>query len=139
MAIEGKVAAILNEREIIINKGSDAGVVPNMIFGILEVTEGIKDPDTGEDLGKFEFIKIKVKAVDVQPKLAVCRTYETYQINVGGTGRFFVPDIFGPSQWVTKVKTLQYKDAPFQPLREEGSYVRVGDKVRELQAEIEQE
>jgi hypothetical protein len=139
MLIEGKVATILNERELVINKGETAGVTKDMIFGVLETREGIRDPDTKEVLGSVESVKIRVKVVDVQPKLSVCRTYETYQTNIGGKGqslfpsvRFFEP----PPNWVTRVKTLKPADAPFEELDEKGSFVRIGDRVRQLESEL---
>ena len=36
MAIEGKVATILNERDLVINKGSSSGVAEGMKFGVME-------------------------------------------------------------------------------------------------------
>ena len=34
MAIEGEIAEILNEREVIINRGGEAGVEPGMTFRV---------------------------------------------------------------------------------------------------------
>lgn len=139
MLIEGKVAALLNERELVINKGETSGITKDMIFGVLVTKEGIKDPDTGEVLGSVEAIKIRVKVVDVQPKLSVCRTYETYQANIGGSGKSPFPalaDIFEPPpKWVTRVKTLKSEEAEFKDLGVTGSFVRIGDKVRQLESE----
>ena len=136
MVIEGKVAAILNERDLVINKGKISGVKKDMIFGVLETKEGIKDPDTGEVLGSVEGVKIKVKVVEVQPKLSVCRTYETFQVNIGGTRKPLFPVIFEPPpKWVTRVKTLKSQDAEFKDLDETGSFVRIGDKIRQLEGE----
>ncbi len=143
MAIEGKVADILNSRELAINRGKDTGVEKDMIFGVLETREGIKDPDTGEVLGSIENVKIRVKVVDVKPKLSVCRTYETFQTNIGGLGKspfFGLAEIFeSPPKWVTRVKTLKSEDtqAPFEDLGATGSFVRIGDKVRQLEAKDE--
>lgn len=141
MVIEGKVAAILNERELVINKGKISNVKKDMIFGVLEIKEGIKDPDTGEILGSVESVKIKAKVVDVQPKLSVCRTFETYQTNIGGTGPDMIKSLLGPlaeppPKWVTKVQTLKSEDAEFKDLGETGSFVRVGDKVCQLEDEF---
>lgn len=142
MLIEGKVAAILNNRELAINRGKIAGVKKDMIFGVFETKEGIKDPDTAEVLGSVETVKIRVKVLDVQPKLSVCRTYETYQTNIGGAGKPLfatlqtMQTIFeSPPKWVTRVKTLKSEDAPFEELGVTGSFVRIGDKVRQLEGE----
>ncbi len=136
MLIEGKVAAILNERELVINKGKIMGVKKEMIFGVLETREGIQDPDTGEVLGSVESVKIRVKVVDVQPKLSVCRTYETYQANIGGTGKPLFLTIFEPPpKWITRVKTLKSEDAEFKGLGVTGSFVQIGDNVRQLEGD----
>ena len=137
MIIEGKVAAILNERELAINKGKISGVKKDMIFGVFETKEGIKDPDSGEVLGSVGAVKIRVKVVEVQPKLSVCRTYETYPVNIGGAGKPLFPNIFEPPpKWITKVKTLKSEDAEFKDLDITGSFVRIGDKVRQLEQEF---
>jgi hypothetical protein len=144
MAIDGKVAAILNDRELVINKGKNSGVKAGMIFGILEERE-IEDPDTKEELGSVEIVKIRVKVVDVKPKMSICRTYETYNFNLGGSGQLRpVPGLpwlgattvaelfYEPSpNWVTKVKTLNPK------ANEEGAVVDIGDRVRQLEKETE--
>ena len=49
--LEGQVAAILNEREMVINIGEDAGVKRDMIFRVLDKNVPVKDPKTGEVLG----------------------------------------------------------------------------------------
>ena len=47
MLIEGKVAAIVNERELAINRGADVGVKEGMIFKVVEPELDVTDPDTG--------------------------------------------------------------------------------------------
>lgn len=140
MVIEGKVATILNSRELVINKGQTSGVKKDMLFGVLEINENIKDPDTSEVIGSVESVKIRVKVVDVQPKLSVCRTYETFQTNIGGLGKSAI-SVFSaflePSpKWVTRVKTLKSKDAPFEDLGVTGSFVKIGNEVRQLEDEL---
>ena len=145
MAIEGKVAAVLNDRELVINRGETSGVKPGMIFGILEEKE-IQDPDTKEELGSVEIVKIRVKVVDVKPKMSICRTYETYYFNLGGSGQLrSMPSLpwLGsavsaatwqlyqepPPNWVTQVQTINPKPG------EEGSTVYTGDSVCQLESE----
>ena len=48
MAIEGQVATIVNERELVINRGSDSGVNEGMKFKVVGGELAIKDPETGE-------------------------------------------------------------------------------------------
>lgn len=84
--IEGKVATVLNERELVLNIGADEGVEVGMRFKILypggiEIT----DPDTNEPLGNVEWPKTEVKVVSVQPHMAVGRTFRTVTIPEVGT------------------------------------------------------
>ena len=78
MGIQGKVATILNERDLIINRGSSAGVKEGMIFAILEPTIEITDPESGDSLGSITREKIRVKIVEVKGKFAVGKTYQTF-------------------------------------------------------------
>lgn len=83
--IEGKVATVLNERELVLNIGSEEGVEIGMRFKILypggiEIT----DPDTDQPLGNVEWPKTEVKIVSVQPHMAVGRTFRTITIPASG-------------------------------------------------------
>ena len=85
--IRGKVARILNSREIAINVGSDDGVSTGMYFDVMDRNhEDIKDPDTQEVLGSIQRPKIRVRTTVVQEKLSVASTYKTKQVNVGWSG-----------------------------------------------------
>src|SRR5262249_52570621 len=85
--IRGKVAQILNSRNLVINVGSRDGVVVGMYFDVLDPKgEDIKDPDTGEVLGSVERPKVRVQIVQVQERLSVASTYKQRQVNVGGQG-----------------------------------------------------
>lgn len=140
MAIEGKVAAILNERDLVVNKGSESGVREGMTFKVTEPDLSLKDPDTGESLGILAREKIRIKIVEVKPKYAIGKTYETYSVNVGGTGaRFgFGPlTLPAPPLYVTKVRTLRIDDSiSMAPMNEEESSVKVGDPVEQVENEI---
>ncbi len=83
--IEGKVAAVLNERELVLNIGSEEGVEVGMRFKILYVGGiEITDPDTHEPLGSVEWPKTEVKIVSVQPHMAVGRTFRTITVPASG-------------------------------------------------------
>jgi hypothetical protein len=84
--IEGKVATVLNERELVLNVGSEEGVKVGMRFKIL-YPDGIEitDPDTGAQLGSVEWPKTEVKIVNVQPHMAVGRTFRTITIPESGS------------------------------------------------------
>ena len=71
--IEGKVAKILDEYSIVINIGRNNGVVNGMVFAVfVQSDEEIKDPDSGEALGKLENIKEHVFVAHVQDKFSTC-------------------------------------------------------------------
>ena len=53
MSLEGKVAAILNERVLVINIGPYAGVEEDMKFSIIDGEVSLKDPNTGKVLGNL--------------------------------------------------------------------------------------
>lgn len=76
--LQGQVAQILNEREVVINIGSNQGVRDGMKFAVLadEPTD-VHDPVTGELLDKVDREKTRVEAVEVRPRITICRTYRT--------------------------------------------------------------
>jgi len=72
MAIEGKVARILDEYSVIINRGSADGVADGMRFVVFTEVDEVADPDTGDSLGKWELIKGRLSAAHVQERMTVC-------------------------------------------------------------------
>ncbi len=71
--IEGKIARILDEYSIVINVGRNNGVVNGMVFAVfVQSNEEVKDPDSGEALGKLENIKGHVFVAHVQDKFSTC-------------------------------------------------------------------
>ena len=75
--IEGKIAKIVDESTVIINRGAKAGVREGMKFAILAGGDAVADPDTGEALGTWEIVKDYVKTTHVQEKIAVCTAAKT--------------------------------------------------------------
>ena len=132
MTIEGKVAEILNEREVLINKGSESGVEQGMTFRVTTPDIPVRDPDTDEMLGTFNRDKIGIKATEVYPKFSVGRTYETYIVKsglamVGETLSETVKQLSGDAR---RVRTLRIGGgSSLVPLTEVESLVKVGDKV----------
>ena len=123
--LRGRVAQVLNEREFVINIGSKHGIEVGMYFAVLsEDSLPILDPNTGEELGRIERDKVRVKAVEVQERLSICRTYKTYT-----TGLYLsagsLASLLGPME--TRVETLSTtKEARPKPLSPEESYVQIG-------------
>jgi hypothetical protein len=145
----GTVAAILNDRELVVNLGAEAGLKLGNRFKVLEKPLDVRDPSTGEVLGQIARDKIRVKVVELQAKLCIARTYETYNVNVGGDGisiadlmpKVYAADMlrsFQPRKMVTKVRTLATDDnglSPIDPMAEKASFVKVGDPVELLEDE----
>jgi hypothetical protein len=75
--LEGKVAEIRSQYQIVINRGKDHGVEDGMRFVIYEKGEELTDPDTGTSLGNIEYVKAKVQVVYIREKYAIAETYET--------------------------------------------------------------
>lgn len=139
-SIEGKVAQVLNEREVAINVGAEHGVETGMKFEILsEKPIVITDPDTGDEIGTIDRVKVRVKVVEVRPRMSITSTYETYQVNVGGAGLDFerliglTSSSILAAKWVTRVKTLRIDQSDLPgPLDEKDSIVRRGDRVTQI-------
>ena len=137
--IRGKVARVLNEREVAINVGTSKGVAVGMYFDVMhaEVAD-IIDPDTDEVLGSIERPKVRVEIVHAQEKLSVATTFQTEQINIGGYLGPFARSLM-PPKWIEKYETLRAQDKGWSPLHEKDSYVKVGDCVVQVIEENERE
>lgn len=131
--IRGKVARILNSREIAINVGWDDGVDRGMYFDVMDQNhEEIRDPDTQEVLGSIQRPKIRVKITMVQEKLSLASTYKKKKVNVGGSGMEFtgLSRVLMPPEWVTRYETLKTEEKTWEDLKAEGqSLVQTGDPV----------
>jgi hypothetical protein len=133
--VEGRVAQILNARELVINLGSKHGVTKGMKFSVLsESPMEIHDPATNELLDVIDREKVRVQASEVRERITVCRTYRTTK--VGGRGGLTASlaaiegmrRLMEPEQ--TVVETLRVQDAQLPPpLKAEESYVKVNDRV----------
>ncbi|MCI0488131.1 MAG: hypothetical protein L0229_16205 [Blastocatellia bacterium] len=74
--LEGRVAQILNAREIAINIGAKNGVEPGMVFAVLAETPlEVRDPETQELLDVVNREKVRLKATEVREKITICGTY----------------------------------------------------------------
>ena len=134
--IRGKVARVLNDREIAINIGTVHGVTVGMRFDVMDAQgQDIKDPDTDEVLGAVERPTVRVKITSVQDKLAVASTYKLKQINIGGVtlypalGYGPIARALMPPNWVTKYETLEKTNKTQGPFEEKNSKVKTGDPI----------
>jgi len=128
--LEGRVAQVLNERELVINIGATNGVQQGMKFAILsETPTQIRDPKTNEVLDVIDREKIRVEASEVRTKIAICKTYRTTIIK----GRSFLFEYWNemnmqPTREIPE--TLRANDSSFPPpLSPEESFIKVNDRV----------
>ncbi len=142
--IEGKVAQVISERDLAINRGSSAGVEIGMRFKVLssEPSE-IRDPDTDDLLGTVDVTKVEVEVVSVQENLAVCRTFKKVVVpgrpkrpGVASSPLSSISEsIFGDpgTPDSERYQTLR-SDEPFvvNELDADGSFVKRGDRVVQI-------
>ena len=127
--LTGKVARVLNARELIVNIGSDAGVNKGTRFKVLaEDALEVSDPETEKPLGAIDLEKTRVQAVDVRARFSVCRTYRMLGLPRRSTNPYRrpVPPVEGhPASRDTACGRF---DLP-PPLPPDESYVKIGDRV----------
>lgn len=75
MTVEGRVATVLNDREIAFNVGQADGVRVDDIARVV-VRQAIKDPGTGESLGIVTRVIARFRVVEVQERLCVGQTID---------------------------------------------------------------
>jgi hypothetical protein len=132
--LQGKVAKILTEREVVINIGSAQGVKRGMRFAILASTpEEVLDPETGEVLDIVDRTKVLVQATEVREKITICSTYRTTRIPGGAlsTSNAF-NRLFEPSREIPDTLRIEDSSIP-APLSPEESYVKIGDRVKQVE------
>ena len=138
MAIEGKVAQVLNAQELIINVGRNGGVVEGMKFAVLAETPlAVKDPDSGALLGEVDREKVRVKATEVHEAFTVCRTYQIIRIpatrgfDVAAFNALSEAMVSRPAREVPV--TLRVEDSALPPaLGPNESYVKAKDRVKQV-------
>lgn len=137
--IRGKVARVLNNRNVALNKGWKDGVEAGMVFNILSPSGAdIADPDTGERLGSVELTKAAVKVTDVQERLSVASTFRFSRVNVGGAAHSLsltsgaLAKMFQPPKWETRYETLEVDENAENELSERDSRVKTGDPVIQI-------
>jgi sporulation protein YlmC with PRC-barrel domain len=145
MAVEGKVAKVLGNNEIVINRGRSEGVRQGMLFEIFALEgEEVWDPDTGETLGTVEDIKAHAEVSEVKERLAVARLQnarDTFGAMNLGEMQENLQRIFG-QMFGEDVRIQGFGGTPgddpdlesmFGGPLEDLSQVQVGDAVREIQ------
>ncbi len=116
--IRGKIARILDEYTVYINRGLEHGVKEGMTFIIYDEGSSIKDPDTGNVLGNIEIVKARVVVREVQEKMSRATTpsYSTFPILTS----------------MANIRDRLIVSEEEKKEEEEKSSVRIGDKVRQV-------
>lgn len=118
--IKGKVAKVLNDRELVINRGADHGVEEGMQFQIRDRSGAlidVPDPETGEVLGSLFRKTVKVRVVELNEVMAIGRTYVSFTKSEKPGSSAFAALTFG-----TPVKSTTY----YQTLRRDRTYTTGG-------------
>ena len=133
--IRGKIARVLNAREIALNVGTTKGVTVGMSFDVMGASEDINDPDTGEVLGSIERPKARVEITHAQEKLSVAKTSHATRLQGGNSTKLRIT-AFGPvaralipPSWVEKYENPQKTEETWNFLSAEDGQVEIGDPV----------
>jgi hypothetical protein len=138
--VEGKVAKILLEKFIIITAGSATGATPGMLFVVLAQGEEVKDPTTGEPLGRWEVPKGYLRATHVQERMTTC---EACPSPVAGEksddaesqvlSASMIEASMRPETWGGNASRLEVNRSQMAGMPRIGP-VSIGDTVREVRA-----
>lgn len=124
--IWGRVARVIDDRSLVINRGRQDGVQEGMTFAVLNPNGlDVRDPDAPDQiLGSIELPKVYVRVTDVQEKLCLAQTYRTHATH----GPWDYPQLFLSGLRVTE--TLR-QPSPHQPGEPEDYAIEVveGDPV----------
>ncbi len=86
--VEGKIARILDEYNVVINVGRRQGVYEGMPFVVFAMSDDeVKDPDTDKGLGRLETVKGYVTAAHVQDGLSICTIKPLWKAETGAEAK----------------------------------------------------
>ena len=122
--LECKIVRIIDEYRVVISAGKNLGVSENEIFEIYTRGSEIVDPDTREILGTFDYIKGRIKAVNIFDKITVCESaLRENKFDLLGS---LSEEISSPMELNVDSKEI---DGDFVP---EDTKIHVGDSVRSI-------
>jgi len=129
----GKVVSVSDKFTVIINKGSESGIVIGDKFLIIGLGEVIIDPDTQEELERLEIVRGKAVVTHVQEKISTLQSCEYEKSSgvreikkVSLRGGVAIPGIFGPQDTVTE------SIKPGEERLKELNGIQVGDHIIKL-------
>lgn len=119
--ITGKIAAIVTERNAVINRGSLNGVEKEMKFRVVLDLGTISDPDNPDrKLGELAFTKARLIVTNVYHRMSYC----SMQVNKSDLPQSMVSHLVNPFFAKPKVES---------PMLDEDDWrVRVGDEIRQI-------
>lgn len=75
-SITGQVALVEDDYTLVLNRGTEAGVTPGMVFAVHSNTgQVITDPESGRELGRLSREELRVRVFDVHPLFARAHTF----------------------------------------------------------------
>lgn len=135
--IVGKVAKVLNDREVVLNRGRLDGVKEGDYVGIVDAQEfGIKDPDSDRDLGDIVRFKVALRVTQISDRLSIASTYKVSRVNVGGNFNYGALKAFQAPEWVERVERLTYEENSILPISPEESRIQVSDEFWVVEKEV---
>lgn len=77
-----KIVKIINEYQVVINAGSDDLIHDGENLEVFVQGTPIYDPDTDECLGTLDYVKAKLRVINVFPRMSVCENRETQTTSI---------------------------------------------------------
>jgi len=136
--IEGRVAKILSDNIVILNVGTATGVKPGMAFVVLAQGEEVKDPESGETLGRWEVPKGFLRVTHAQERLSTCEGFlpgkegaEKKDPRTDVLSAALMADCMRPETWRAVSTSLNVNRSELSGMPAIGP-VSVGDVAREM-------
>lgn len=123
MPIEGQVAEILDRYTLATNIGREDGVEEGMKFEVYEEGPVITDPETGEELGQPETVKVTLVVKEVKEKMSIMETPTTT------VERDTFSEMLAPFK---KYERKQRKINTDEYVKDDRKMVSTGDPVRQV-------
>lgn len=133
---EIKVAAILDNRRLVLSAGSAKGVKTGDKFMIYSaVGKEIKDPDSGKPLGELDIAKMPVKVIQSEEKFSVAETYRYREVNEGGNFNSLttISNYLAPPKIVKEYDTFEIERSTRKEIDEIKSVIKIGDIARKIE------
>lgn len=135
--IQAKVADLIDDRTLVLNKGSKSKVKIGMRFMLFDANgKKIIDPDSKKELGKLKIPKVAVEVKEVYAYYCVAETYKYKTVNTGGRNSALMSlGYLQAPKYVRKYETFSIEDSTKKAINEHKSIVKIGDIAEELQVE----